>query len=55
MVKFPSKGNEGYKRILGHIDDVRSEGMSHSALSLILANDRIQVSEPTPLQGDKIV
>ncbi|CZR51417.1 uncharacterized protein PAC_01293 [Phialocephala subalpina] len=24
MVKFPSKGNEGYKRTLGHVDDIRN-------------------------------
>ncbi|KAH8762740.1 hypothetical protein F5882DRAFT_477025 [Hyaloscypha sp. PMI_1271] len=24
MVKFPSKGDEGYKRTLGHIDDIRN-------------------------------
>jgi hypothetical protein len=24
MVKFASKGDEGYKRTLGHIDDIRN-------------------------------
>ena len=62
MVKFPSKGDEGYKRTLGHIDDIRNaqrpeiqQGMSRNELSLIWVNDRFQVSEPTPSQGNMAV